>query len=130
MRKIIVVAMILVSIAAFTAPAYCKGWHCEKSPMPVAQVGDDFKGDCLQKLGRGFSNCLTFVMEIPNQISNVNKANGPLVGFTWGLLKGVGMSGVRAAVGIYEIVTFPLPCPAGYAPILTDPEYFFADKIW
>lgn len=127
MRKIMVAVMVLSCILAFTMPAYCE-WRCANYPKPEADKSSGC-GDCLQKLGRGFANCLTFIMEIPQQISDVNKASGPLAGFTWGIVKGVGMAGLRAGVGIYEVVTFPLPCPAGYKAILTDPEYFFADNI-
>jgi len=130
MRKMIVVIIVAAFMAAFTAPGYCE-WKAANYPRPTPEKGSatDHCGDCLQKLGRGFLNCITFVFEVPSQISKVSKCNGPLAGFTWGIVKGIGMSGVRAGVGIYEIVTFPLACPEGYKPILTDPEYFFADKI-
>lgn len=130
MRKIIVSAVIAACMVSFTAPAYSE-WKAAHYPRPTPDKADAARpcGDCLTKLGRGFLNCLTFIMEVPSQISKVSKCNGPLAGFTWGVVKGVGMAGVRAGVGIYEVVTFPLACPAGYGPILNDPEYFFADEI-
>lgn len=129
MRKTVIAVMVLACLAAFTVPAYCE-WRCVSYPRPeVKKDASAHSGDCLQKLGRGFLNCITFIMEVPQQISNVNRTDSPLAAFTWGILKGIGMSGVRAGVGIYEIVTFPLPCPEGYKPILTDPEYFFSDNI-
>ena len=127
MKSIFAFLMVLVLLLSYAVPAYSV-WHCAGSCRPPEDRPES--GDCLQKLGRGFSNCLTFIMEVPQQISNVNRTSGPLAGFTWGLVKGIGMAGVRAAVGAYEVVTFPLPCPEGYKPILTDPEYFFADNIW
>jgi putative exosortase-associated protein (TIGR04073 family) len=72
---------------------------------------------------------VTFPLEIPNQISKTNITDGPMAAFTWGIIKGVGMTAFRALVGVYETVSFPVPCPAGYEPILTDPEFFLEDQI-
>lgn len=80
-------------------------------------------GDPLKKLGRGLANLLTFPIEIPNQISKTNNCDGPMAAATYGLVKGVVMGTFRAVVGAYEVVTFPVPLPEGYKPILTDPEY-------
>ena len=85
--------------------------------------------DAWKKLGRGVCNMATFPLELPNQISKTNITDGPMAAFTWGLLKGVGMTTLRALVGAYETLTFPMPCPEGYKPILTDPEFFFEDQI-
>ena len=80
-------------------------------------------GDALKKLGRGLANCLTFPIEIPSQIAKTNNCEGPMAAVTYGVVKGVVMGVFRAVVGAYEVVTFPLPLPEGYKPILTDPEY-------
>ena len=50
--------------------------------------------------------------------------SGPWAGFTWGLLRGVGYGFIRTAGGVYETVTFPVPAPADYRPIMV-PEYVF-----
>ena len=86
--------------------------------------------DALKKLGRGICNCVTFPFEIFEQIKRTNLSDGPMAGWTWGLLKGVGMTGVRAVVGVYEVVTFPVPLPKHYAPILKDPEFFAEEMNW
>jgi putative exosortase-associated protein (TIGR04073 family) len=83
------------------------------------------KGDPLRKLGRGLSNCLTFPIEIPNQISKTNDSDGPMAALTYGAVKGIVMGIFRLGVGAYEVVTFPLPFPEWYKPILTDPEFMF-----
>ena len=49
---------------------------------------------------------------------------------TWGVLKGIGMSCLRLGVGVYETVTFPIPAPKGYVPILKDPEFMFEEQNW
>ena len=131
MRRFVIIFIVLACIVNFTIPAYC-AWGCSKHPRPAAQKepGAAPSGDCLQKLGRGLCNSITFPMEIPLQIGNTNVSDGPFAALTWGVLKGIGMTALRAAVGVYEVVTFPLPCPADYKPILTKPEYMFEDQIW
>jgi len=83
--------------------------------------------DFLKKLGRGIANIATFPIEILLQTSRVNNTDGPVAAATWGVLKGVGMSGVRLLVGVYETVTFPIPLPPHYGPILKDPEFMFEE---
>ena len=84
----------------------------------------------LKKLGRGSANICTFPVEIYNQMAKTHDASGPAAAFTWGLAKGIAMMGVRVVVGVYEVATFPFPLPAGYRPILTDPEFFFKDEVF
>ncbi len=91
--------------------------------ISVAAQASFADGDPLKKLGRGLSNCLTFPIELPNQISKTNNSDGPMAAVTYGLVKGIAMTAFRAVVGVYETLTFPVPVPAGYAPILTDPEF-------
>ncbi len=94
-----------------------------------AQTADMCNNDAWKKLGRGVCNLATFPLELFNQISKTNITDGPMAAFTWGLLKGVGMTAFRGLVGAYETITFPMPIPEGYKPILTDPEFFFEDQI-
>ena len=96
---------------------------CNTCPKPACPPCDKCAGDPLKKLGRGLSNCLTFVIEVPNQISKTNNCEGPAAAATVGLVKGVVMAAFRAVVGAYEVATFPFPLPECYKPILTDPEY-------
>ena len=84
----------------------------------------------LKKLGRGLCNVITSPFEIPEQTQRVNNSDGPMAAVTYGFLKGVVMTGVRAVVGVYEIATFPIPFPRQYKPILKDPEFFLEDMVW
>jgi putative exosortase-associated protein (TIGR04073 family) len=129
-KKIFVCIVALVCIMSIVAPLSFGG-PCGKQPCGNAQAVENgmCNNDAWKKLGRGVCNMATFPLELPNQISKTNITDGPMAAFTWGLLKGVGMTTLRALVGVYETVTFPMPCPEGYKPILTDPEFFFEDQI-
>jgi putative exosortase-associated protein (TIGR04073 family) len=109
-KKLILAALIFLFVLNMAAPAYC--------------------GDSVKKLGRGFCNIFTCVFELPLQMSRINNADGPMAAGSWGLLKGLGMTCVRLTVGLYEVVTFPIPFPKKYSPILTDPEFFFEQENW
>lgn len=86
-----------------------------------------FAGNPITKFGRGLCNIVTFHFEIMEQSSRIKASHGSLAGMTYGLGKGIGMALVRALVGIYEVVTFPIPYPEGYEPILKDPVSFFPE---
>ncbi len=86
--------------------------------------------DALRKLGRGLANCVTFPLEIIEQVKRTNLSDGPNAAFTVGILKGLGMMVVRAGVGVYEVATFPVPLPKHYEPILKDPEFFCDETNW
>ena len=86
--------------------------------------------DPVKKLGRGICNVVTCPFELVAQPADVANSDGPFAAATYGVLKGIGMTVVRGMVGAYEIVTFPVPLPKDYKPILTDPEFFFEESIW
>ena len=109
-RTILIGLIVFLLVIAFAVPGYCD--------------------DPLKKLGRGICNTLTFPFELFLQVSRVNTSDGPMAGATWGVLKGIGMSCTRLGVGVYEILTFPVPAPKDYAPILKDPEFMFEEANW
>ena len=110
-RKTVLIALILFLLTiAFTVPGYCD--------------------DPMKKLGRGLCNTFTFPFEFFLQVSRVNETDGPMAASTWGVLKGISMSFIRLSVGLYETVTFPIPEPKDYAPILKDPEFMFEEANW
>ncbi|MBI2093111.1 MAG: exosortase system-associated protein, TIGR04073 family [Candidatus Omnitrophica bacterium] len=77
-----------------------------------------------EKLGRGVSNVLGSPLEIPLNIhkrySTRDRVSSMLTGTAYGFFKGF----VRFGVGFYETVTFFLPYPEDFAPILPTLEYF------
>ena len=104
MKRMLMIAIILLFVFSLVTPGYCD--------------------DPIKKLGRGICNVALFWLEVPEQMGRVNETDGPFAGWTYGLLKGTAMMFVRAAAGVYETVTFPIPVPADYKPMLTDPEFF------
>lgn len=74
------------------------------------------------KLVRGLANLVTGVGEIPKQVYLVGKREGWVQGTFRGPFEGLGMFIARTLAGAYEVVTFPLPVPPGYQPMLL-PEY-------
>lgn len=74
------------------------------------------------KLMRGVANLVTGVGEFPKQIYLVWRAEGWVQGTFRGPIEGLGMFIARTVAGAYDVLTFPLPVPAGYQPLLL-PEY-------
>lgn len=96
---------------------------------------DDQKLDITQvrrpadQLGRGLSNVLFGVFEIPNNIFRVTATEGDLPGATKGVGLGLWRFFCREVVGVVETVTFPF----GWEPII-EPAYVLdrntQDKAW
>jgi len=107
-KKIISTALILSFLTVLTTPAFCDG--------------------PLTKLGRGLCNIITSPFEIINQTTRTNTEYGGFAAVTVGVLKGLYWTVGRAFVGVYETVTFPIPGPDDYGPILRDPEYFIVNN--
>jgi len=104
MRRTVSVILILVIVAGFAAPGYCRGSG--------------------RKLMRGLANCATFYMEIPHRISEKNNESGLYDAFTLGAIKGFAMALFRGVAGMYETATFYFPMPENYEPFINDPESF------
>jgi putative exosortase-associated protein (TIGR04073 family) len=75
-----------------------------------------------RKLARGLSNVLFGVVEVPNQVMQTNYRHGGAAAATLGVGKGFGRWLMRMGVGVFEIVTFPVPVPDGYRPLMK-PEF-------
>ena len=59
-----------------------------------------------RKLGRGFSNVIFGVLEVPQAMVSINYEYGGAAGITWGTILGVKRCVIREAIGLYEICTF------------------------
>ena len=101
MKRLVSIVLAIALIASFTTLGYAQ--------------------DPPKKLGRGIVNTLTGFLEVPLKVIRISKSDGVMMGVTVGLAKGIGWGFFRTLVGLYEIVTFVIPAPAGYESIL-DPD--------
>jgi putative exosortase-associated protein (TIGR04073 family) len=74
------------------------------------------------KFARGAANFATGWMEMPRQIYLVGHREGWLTGIFRGPIDGLGMVGARTIAGMYEVLTFPVPVPPRYQPVMK-PDY-------
>jgi putative exosortase-associated protein (TIGR04073 family) len=73
------------------------------------------------KLARGVTNVATGWMELPRSVYVKGRDKGALQGMTIGLLQGVGMTVVRTVAGAFEAISFLVPSPGFYDPLLERP---------
>ena len=110
MKRFIAALLILV-VLIFTASA----GYCETPAF--------------RKFRRGFCNILTFHLELVHQMEKEGAIGGNGRAITVGVIKGIGMTAARILTGAYEVVTFPVPFPAEYKPILNDPEFYWIEPF-
>jgi putative exosortase-associated protein (TIGR04073 family) len=72
-----------------------------------------------RKLGRGFNNMHEFVRagEMRRTVEQTALFESPDRGLTTGVVRGFNRTMARAGIGVYEVITFPIP---PYDPIATD----------
>jgi putative exosortase-associated protein (TIGR04073 family) len=75
-----------------------------------------------RKVGRGLAGLTLGILELPGNMAQEWRNDGPLMGLTVGFVMGIVKVPARTLVGAYEFVTAPFPLPAGYEPMLT-PEF-------
>jgi len=127
MRLVGISILGLILILGFGSPSVFA------QPSPSGREGSDRVDElmtsynlhpALQKLGRGVSNFLGGWLEFPlnlqQRYTEADTGGSLFTGAAYGVVKGV----VRTGVGLYEVVTFFLPYPEQYAPILPTLEYF------
>jgi len=83
----------------------------------------------LGKLKRGAINVISSPLEMPHQIKKTlregsEKSKNPIGQAVEGIFKGAGFFIWRLATGLWDVATFNVEIPAGYAPVF-EPEYIF-----
>ena len=119
-----IAASLLMSAVTATALAA----DSRTSPQPGDQVDQVMARYNLhpsfEKLGRGLANALLGFGEIPlgvlQRYSQEDTGTSFFAGLAIGLFKGI----VRTGVGVYETVTFLLPYPEDFKPILPTLPYY------
>lgn len=81
-----------------------------------------------RKLGRGVSNLVWGIAELPVTVAKINTDEGNSAAAGYGVVRGIGRSYMRIHAGLFEIFTFPFPANHGtYFPILpNDTRYIHA----
>ncbi len=101
-----------------------------QDPSPINQEAEALS--LLQqvaiKLVRGIANFTTGWVEIPKQIYSVGENEGWVTGALRGPMDGLGMFVARTIAGAYEVVSFPLPIPAHYQPLL-QPDFVWQPEL-
>lgn len=72
-----------------------------------------------RKLGRGLSNLVFGISELPVTIARINEREGNSAAAGYGVVRGLGRSGMRCGAGLFEVLTFPFPTThRTYYPLL------------
>jgi putative exosortase-associated protein (TIGR04073 family) len=80
-----------------------------------------------QKLGRGVSNSWDIIRlgEMRRTVEQTSILESPSEGYTYGVIRGFDRTLERTGLGLYEMVTFPIP---PYHPIAT--KYFSPNPVY
>ena len=78
----------------------------------------------LDKFSRGIINIVVSPLELFQEIGDAYKEYDDMaVALPMGLVKGSWNTARRFGVGLYEVVTFPIPFPRDYRPVIEEPRY-------
>ncbi len=88
--------------------------------LQAAEIENE--GTPQRKLQRGFLNVALSPLEISNELAKEKKNDVFPPSWITGAGRGVAFMMGRALVGVYELVTFPVPYPANYKAVLS-PEF-------
>lgn len=97
------------------------------SGLATIDCGLAYAGDPIQKLARGITNVATGWVEIPKEIGRSVEKSGDFAGLVVGPFKGIAKAIGRTIAGVYDVVTFPIPLPRRYEPVI-EPAYVFETK--
>ena len=84
-----------------------------------------------QKLGRGLSNTMEITRfgDMRRSIEQTAVFESPSAGYTAGAIRGLDRTLARTGVGVFEVLTFPIPMPgSGYGPIF--PHYLKPGPVY
>ena len=79
-------------------------------------------GTAERKLQRGFLNIALSPIDISHELSKEKRKDSFPPSWFAGLGRGGAFAFGRALAGVYEVVTFPLPLPGNYEPVV-EPEF-------
>jgi len=120
----VILGLLIMGLGTAGALAYAAAPMSEGRDRVDEFMGRHNLSPAFTKLGRGVSNLLFGWLEIPLNIdkryTTTDTIGSGLAGAAIGVFKGA----VRMGVGVYETVTFFVPMPEHFEPILPTLEYF------
>lgn len=111
--------LLRVLLAAFILPGLML---LISGPPAVSAAEVSPENGPVRKLQRGFLNVALSPFELSNQFSKEKKVESFIPSWFRAFGFGSYLTVQRAAIGVYEMVTFPVPLPASYEPVLS-PEF-------
>lgn len=120
MKKMRILASFTV-LFLFTSSFYSA--HAVNAEFATCWEREDADYTLWRKGGRGLSNLALGWLEVFYQPVHMREQGNRLpIAITGGVLEGLYFTVVRTVAGAVETVTFPLPVPWGYRPLL-HPEF-------
>jgi putative exosortase-associated protein (TIGR04073 family) len=83
--------------------------------------GEQYKWN--QKMGRGFLNLATGLLEVPREINFTSNDINLAGGWTYGLARGLGFGLVRMGTGFMDVLSAPFNWPDANKASLVEPDY-------
>jgi putative exosortase-associated protein (TIGR04073 family) len=90
--------------------------------LSIPAPGQAVEYTAARKAGRGLAAMTTGFLEIPGNMLEATREQGPGMGIPLGFVLGLGKLVVRELVGVYEFISAPFAAPAGFKPLI-DPEF-------
>ncbi len=88
--------------------------------LDAAEIAPE--GTPVRKLQRGFLNIALSPIEISKELDKEKKVDSFIPSWFSGIGRGSFYAVGRALTGVYDMLTFPFPVPAGYEPLVS-PEF-------
>jgi len=138
-RKLAVGIMVLAFMFSLVPVLYAHS--CDSGDMACLDTDNALDSDYIsydntpvRKLTRGVTNTAFCWAEIPADVAKTSKATDPILGVTYGAVKGVFTGVTRGLLGIVDTLTFFVP---PYDKPLMQPEYAYTradekmkDYLW
>ena len=126
MRKTVgmLITILILLCAVGITPSWASYGESQPQDRVEAWMGRHHLQSAFGKLGRGLSNFLLGWLEIPLNVGKRYTASDTVGSTLGGVAIGAFKGAIRTGIGLYETVTFLVPYPEHYAPILPTLEYF------
>jgi len=95
--------------------------------LALASAGAALAAKPAVKLTRGVTNLYSGWLDVPNQMAREKKEGSSAPWVISGLFRGLAEGGRRTLLGVWDIVTFPIPTPAYDRPAM-DPPTLISEK--